>query len=174
MNIKCKLYKCLFYALPISTWQAFLIDRHFSGCPGCREEAAAGDRVRKMPVSLEATRNLPPLWPSVYKKIQEQDTQRQETAVPVPKPGKGLFLFPFPKWQWAAVGLLLVMLIFFFPFSPGEKPVIITGAGQLEGNGNEQIVVESVKIGSKSAKFYIFQSKDPDKLIVWTQKNENK
>ena len=149
MKIKCKVYDLLFRAIPIKAWQAFLIGKHFSRCPHCREEIEIDDQIKELVVSLEEAQNLPPLWPPVQWKLQRQEY-----------PSRSFF----PRWRWAAAAasMILLLLIFFFPFSSLKK--------QLEEPEEAQIMVQSVKIGSKAAKYYIFQSEDPDKLIVWTQK----
>ena len=49
MSMMCKLYKFLFRVLPINTWKVRLMDKHFSLCPRCEEnaeEAAAGQKIK--------------------------------------------------------------------------------------------------------------------------------
>ena len=165
MSKKCKLYKFLFRVLPLNTWQVWLMDKHFSICPRCREEVETDERVRQLLVSLEDSDALSSVWPRLQGKIQEE-----ETVKPVSKTKKGLSIFH--KWQWAAVGVALLLMIILLPFSLNfdKKPIDTSGSGEVEEKVDEQVVVESVKIDSHAAKIYFFNSKDPNKLIVWVKK----
>lgn len=168
MSMMCKLYKFLFRVLPINTWKVRLMDKHFSICLRCgeeAEEAAAGEKIKELLVSLEDSKALPAVWPRLQRKIQEE-----ETGKPVPKRKTGLIVFH--RWQWAAAATVLLLMMVLLPllFSPGKKPAAIPGTGTTEEKVEEQVVVESVKINSQAAKIIYFNSKDPDKLIVWVKK----
>ncbi len=167
MSMRCKLYKFLFRVLPINTWKVRLMDKHFSICPRCgdkAEEAAAGEKIKALLVSLEDSKALPDVWPRLQRKIQEE-----ETGKPVPKRKKGLLVFH--RWQWAAAAvLLLIMVLLPLLFSPGKRSAAVPEIGTTEEKEEEQVVVESVKINSRAAKIIYFNSKDPDKLIVWVKK----
>ena len=165
MSKKCKLYKFLFRVLPLNAWQVRLMDKHFAICPRCREEKETDEGVKELLVSLEDSNALPAVWQRLQGKIQEE-----ETVKPVPKPKKGLSIFH--KWQWAAVGVALLLMILLLPFSLtfDKEPIDTSGTGEMEEKEDEQVVVESVKIDSHAAKIYFFNSKDPNKLIVWVKK----
>jgi len=164
INMKCTLYKLLFRVLPVNAWKVFIMDTHFAGCPHCREEVETDETARQAPVSLQEAQALPAVWPSVRGEIEMEKEKTREV-----RPGKVLTI---NRWQWAAaVGMVtaVVLLLIFFPFSPGEKPL---GSSEFKQNPDidGQVVIKSVKIGSEAVKFYVFQSEDPDKLIVWAQK----
>jgi hypothetical protein len=166
-RLKCNLYKFLFRVLPIHAWQVFIMDKHLSVCPHCREEAAADDAVRELLVSTEKAKTLPGIWPYVHKHMEDTgDSQTRELA---PKHKWGPAILPGWQWKAAAVGLLLLLVIVFFPFSFEKKqsPSEINQAGI---EAEDRVVVKSVKIGSKEAKFYFFESKDPNKVIVWAER----
>jgi len=166
-KLKCKLYKFLFRVLPIRGWQVFLMDKHLAICPYCREEAAADDQVRALLVSPGKAKTLPGIWPYVHKHMEDTgDSQSRELA---PKHKWGPAILPGWQWKAAAVGLLLLLVIVFFPFSFEKKPSK-SGSLQAETETEDRVVVKSVKVGSKEAKFYFFESKDPDKVIVWAER----
>jgi len=163
-RLKCKLYKFLFRVLPIHAWQVFIMDKHLSVCPHCREGVTADDQVRELLVSPEKAKTLPGLWPYVHTHMEETgDSQSRE---PGQKRKWGPAILPGWQWKAAAVGLLLLLVIVFFPFS-FEKKQSGSESHQAGIEAEDRVVVKSVKIGSKDAKFYFFESKDPDKVIVW-------
>lgn len=166
-RLKCNLYKFLFRVLPIHAWQVFLMDKHLSKCSHCREEVAADDRVRELLVSPEKAKTLPVIWPYVHKHME--DTGDAQTKEPGPKQEWRLAILPGWQWKAAAVGLLLLLVIVFFPFS-FEKKQSSAETHQVGIEAEDRVVVKSVKIGSKAAKFYFFESKDPDKVIVWAER----
>jgi hypothetical protein len=166
-RLKCNLYKFLFRVFPIHAWQVFLMDKHLAECSHCREDAAADDRVRGLLVSPEKAKTLPGIWPYVYKHMD--DTGDSQTKEPVPRQKWRPAILPGWKWKAAAVGLLLLLVIVFSPFS-FEKKQSPSESYQAEIEAEDRVVVKSVKIGSKAAKFYFFESKDPDKVIVWAER----
>jgi hypothetical protein len=166
-RLKCNLYKFLFRVLPIRGWQVFLMDKHLSVCSLCREEAAADDQVRELLVSPDKAKTLPGIWPYVHKHME--GTGDSQTKEPAPKQKWRPAILPGWQWKAAAVGLLLLLVIVFFPFS-FEKKQPGTETHQAGIEAEDRVVVKSVKIGSKAAKFYFFESKDPDKVIVWAEK----
>lgn len=166
-RLKCKLYKFLFRVLPIRTWQVFLMEKHLVVCSHCREDAAADDPVRWMLVSPEKAKTLPGIWPYVHKHME--DTGDSQTREPGQKRKWGPAIFPGWQWKAAAVGLVLLLVIVFFPFS-FEKKQSTSKIHQAGIEAEDRVVVKSVKIGSKAAKFYFFESKDPNKVIVWAER----
>lgn len=167
INMKCTLYKFLFRVLPVNAWKVFIMDTHFARCPYCREEVEADETTKQLLVSLQEAQTLPTVWPSVRSEIE---MEKEKTGEVKARPAKVLTI---NRWQWAAaVGMVtaVLLLLIFFPFSPGEKSLDSSGFKQKELGTANQVVIKSVKIGSEAAKFYVFQSEDPDKLIVWAQK----
>ena len=166
-RLKCNLYRFLFRLLPIHAWQVFLMDKHFSVCSHCRQEVAADDQVRELLISPEKAKTLPGIWPYVHKHME--DTGDSQTREPGQRRKWGPAILPGWQWKAAAVGLLLLLVIVFFPFS-FEKKQSTPAIYQTGIEAEDRVVVKSVKIGSKAAKFYFFESKDPDKVIVWAVK----
>lgn len=166
-RLKCNLYKFLFRVLPIHAWQVSLMDKHLSVCSHCREDAAADDPVRELLVSPGKAKILPGIWPYVNKHME--DTGDSQTREPGQKRKWGPAILPGWQWKAAAVGLVLLLFIVFFPFS-FEKKQSPSENYQAEIEAEDRVVVKSVKIGSKAAKFYFFESKDPDKVIVWAER----
>ena len=166
-RLKCNLYKFLFRVLPIHAWQVFLMDKHLSVCSHCREEVAADVQVRELLVSPEKAKTLPGIWPYVHKHME--DTGASQTREPELKRKWGRAILPGWQWKAAAVGLVLLLVFVFFPFS-FEKKQSTSKIHQAGIEAEDRVVVKSVKIGSKAAKFYFFESKDPDKVIVWAER----
>lgn len=113
--------------------------------------------IQHMPVSYREAEQLPPLWPGLRQKLEsEVEPELASAALPASVYKK--------RWRWApltaALGAALLLLLVLTPFNrEADQPV----------PGDEQVVVHSVKIGSKAAKYYIFQSDNPDRVIVWAQ-----
>ncbi|MCP5046221.1 MAG: hypothetical protein GY940_03555 [bacterium] len=150
-KIKCALYTLLFRLTPLDAWRVSLMDRHFSQCPRCSQATPADEDVKQLPVSLKDAQTLPPLWPRLHLEPSH------------PKPSR----HPKHPWRWtyAAITASLLLLLLLVPFNDNrENP---------EAGETGQVVVRSVKIGSKAAKYYVFHSKNPDKLIVWAQPQTN-
>lgn len=167
ITMKCTLYKLLFRVLPVNAWKVFIMDTHFARCPYCREEVEADEIAKQLLVSLQEAQTLPTVWPSVRSEIEMEKEKTREVKVKTAK------VLTINRWQWAAaVGMVtaVLLLLIFFPFSPGEKSLDSSEFKQNELDTANQVVIKSVKIGSEAAKFYVFQSEDPDKLIVWAQK----
>jgi len=166
-KLKCKLYKFLFRLLPIHAWQVFLMDKHLSVCSHCRQEAAADDQVRELLISPEKAKTLPAIWPYVHQHMEDrEDIQSKE---PAPKKKWGPAILPGWQWKAAAVGLVLLLAIVFSPYF-FEKKQSTPGPYQAEIEAEDRVVVKSVKTGSEEAKFYFFESKDPNKVIVWAER----
>lgn len=164
MSRMCKLYNLLFRVLPVNAWRVRLMDKHLSLCPHCGEKTgntegtADKGKIKEFLVSLENASALPPLWPGLMEKIPEG-----EKDIPVPKP-KSRRLVTL-KWQWAAAAALLVIVLLIpLAFGPGAGPE--AGREQMI----EEVVVESVKAFNHPAGMIYFNSRDPDRLIVWVKK----
>ncbi|MCP5102268.1 MAG: hypothetical protein GY950_02765 [bacterium] len=155
MSMTCKLYNFLFRVLPVNAWKVRLMDNHLAICPRCGENV---EKIEGLLVSLEDSTALPALWPGLQTKMAEDERGR-------PVPERKLLRPVFHKWQWAAAAAVLVLIAVLIPlsFGPGAGP----GNGE---NGNQQVIVESVKVNSRAADVVYFNSKDPDKLIVWVKK----
>jgi hypothetical protein len=166
-RLKCNLYKFLFRVLPIRNWQVFIMDKHLSVCPHCREEVTADDQLRELLVSPGKAKTLPGIWPYVHKHME--DTGEAQSREPGQRRKWGRAILPGWQWKAAAVGLLLLLFIVFFPFSFEKKPST-SETHQAGIEAEDRVVVKSVKIGNKDAKFYFFASKDPDKVIVWAER----
>jgi hypothetical protein len=165
-KMKCKLCQLLFRIVPLPAWQDYLLDKHFSKCSHCRGEVTTDDQVREMLVSPQNTKTLPSIWPYVHKHMDE--TGYSLTGVPGPK--KRWITAILPGWQWkvAIVGIFLILVLLLFPFLHEKKStlnIIHTGIGAAD-----KVMIKSIKIDSKATKFYFFESKDPDKVIVWAER----
>jgi hypothetical protein len=166
-KLKCNIYKFLFRLLPIHAWQVFLMDKHLSICSHCRQEAAADDQVRELLISPEKAKTLPGIWSYVNQHMEDRGDSLTKEPGQKRKWGQAIL----PGWQWkaAAVGLLLLLAIVFFPFS-FEKKQSDAKTHQVGIEAEDRVVVKSVKTGSEAAKFYFFESKDPNKVIVWAER----
>jgi hypothetical protein len=179
-NLKCKSYKFLFRVLPVNAWQAYIIDKHFALCPQCMAEAGADTEVDALLVSPENTRSLPPLWDGIRRELEDVDSvdsvdsgNSQDPRQAVRQSREKKKAFPIlHRWQWAAAGVALLLLLLIMPFTTEKRGIPDPGPG-VTGVEAEQVVVQSVMIGSKAAKYYVFSSDNPDKIIVWAQKKND-
>lgn len=158
-GFKCAMYRALFRLLPCTPWQMFIMNRHMADCPSCRELAEpspypAESSVDSVLVSPVQASQLPSLWPELQDRLLS--APGFQTAHSRPR--------RFYVRRFAAAALLIAAFIILLPF--------FTGPGKIDDdNAGKQIMVKNVKIDSRDARFYIIHSEDPDKLIVWTQKN---
>lgn len=158
MSKMCRLYKFLFRVVPVNAWKVRIMDDHLSVCPECSEKIG---NIKGLLVSLEDSKALPALWPGLRKRMSEDETGNR---IPEPKSHRPVF----HKWQWAAAAAVLLLMAVLIPLSFGP------GAGPDRGIDGEKtddrVVVESVKVNNRPAGIIYFNSKDPDKLIVWVEK----
>lgn len=158
--MSCKIYKLLFWLIPLKRWQAFIIQYHFYKCNACRKESGVEDNFNQIPISPRNCQNLPSIWPHLKKQILQAEEKKAR---------KKSFIFPH-KWQWALTVLGLFCLILFLPYLwKKNKNFSITHKTASIKKG-PQIILKTVKMGNRPAKTYFFQSSHPDRLIVWVQK----
>lgn len=156
----CKLYKILFWLLPLKRWQAYVINSHFHKCDLCRRESGIDDNFSRFPVSPQNCQDLPSTWPQ----IKEQILLGTEK-----KGGKRGFNL-LPKWQWALPVLALISIFLLLPYLSDKKATTPIPGDILSTKKNQKIIVKSVKMENQPAKTFFFKSNHPDRLIVWVQK----
>jgi len=81
-------------------------------------------------------------------------------------------------WSWAraafaatiAIGFAVSLILIIGPATPpSAEGILIKQAGT--GKGEQNIIIRSIKVNNKPAKIYCYQSKNRDRLIIWTQKS---
>jgi hypothetical protein len=169
-NIKCTIYKLLFRVVPLDNWRVFLMERHFFDCPLCKEELLQEEEIKPLVVSLNDAGTLPQAWPSLQRKLEKgEPVPAAQTVIDLQRS-----ISKRRRRLVYAVSAAIVLLVLIF--APSGDEIHILNRSESGGEPNrktEQIVVRSVKIGSKDARYFIFHSKDPDKLIVWTEAKKN-
>jgi len=157
----CKIYKLLFWLLPLKRWQAFLIHYHFYKCYSCREESGIDDHFNQIPIFPSDCQNHPSLWPQIKKKIALEKEKKNR---------KKSFIF-FPKWQWTLLVIGLICIFLLLPYL-SKKNSNFKFTENIESiQRGSKIILKSVKMENQPAKTYFFQSNHPDRLIVWVQKS---
>jgi hypothetical protein len=165
-TVICTYYKWLFRLLPVNAPRVWIMDRHFSRCPHCLGQAADDGAVRKLWISPTEAQNLPPVWLSIRDKLAGGEPMHaaawKKTFVP---PARR------PRWRLAsaaAAAAALLLSILFLSLPGDKKTPGMSARAQTAADG--QVAVKSVKIGGEAARYYVFHSDNPDKLIVWAQK----
>lgn len=167
IRLKCNLYKCLFRVLFVPSWRVFLMDKHLNSCPFCGEEVVSDEMAEEMLVTPGKAKKLPGIWTDLHNQLEDSITpSANEKSLKI----RWSLVF-FRSWQWkgAALGFLLLILAI-LPFTSGKKQSISRiSLPENEVGMADKIVLKSIKIGRKDAKYYFFKSKDPDKVIVWAE-----
>jgi hypothetical protein len=71
----------------------------------------------------------------------------------------------FSKWRWIALTSMTLVLIILIPFQMLRKR-----PQNFKKKSENQIVLKSIKIEEAPAKTYFFQTKNPNRLIIWAKK----
>lgn len=156
--MKCKVYGWLFRFFPLKRWQAFLIKCHFNQCPDCGEKIETDKNIESVFFSARDFQQQFDLWPEV--KIEIQHSTREGKPV---QSGPKRFLAL--RWQWVSAALILIGMTILIPRLLVKEKMEIRKSDKVEN-----IIVKSIKFNNRPAKAYFFQSKNPNRLIIWVQK----
>jgi hypothetical protein len=171
--MKCKRYKWLYRLVPVSVWQAFLMQRHLSSCPACREEFSTDTEAHLHLESVGITADrveLPhDLWTRVENEIIARQSQQSQQKVKNlsgkrPVTGKRLALA-----GTAALFLLLVLSFTLLKKSANPPPPPDEPAKLDMVVNNRQIVIHSIRVENRPARTVYFQPGSNDRLIVWVK-----
>jgi len=152
--------------VPFASLRLSLCRWHVRNCPRCLQ-ASESDEL--FPPILVTSDRLAPgldLWPGVQQGIDV-----------LPRPDAGSTALPLPtrrswRWAYAAAGILLLLGAGFWAlFKDGSSgpPVPIPVRPPAE-----QPRLCSAKIADKPAKVFQVQSRNPDRIIFWIAKGENR
>ncbi|MCK4836111.1 MAG: hypothetical protein KAT17_05720 [Candidatus Aminicenantes bacterium] len=156
--MKCKIVIFLYWIFPNKKWQAYLIQKHFSSCERCQKRIDSDTHIKSLLISAEDLHPRPDLWTDMEEAIKSYPKIRKP-VIPESKP------IIFPKWQWIAAALILTGLIILIPIQ-----ILKNRPDAIQKTTRNQIVLKSIKIEESTAKAYFFQSKNPNRLIIWAQK----
>ena len=122
-------------------------------------------------------------WVQAVKLNVPEDTKNKFTEEihqiePVKSGKKARYYWFWPAFATAASLLIVVVLFFSFYFNKttnkqDNKKLIAQSLGK-EKKQSRKVIIRSVRIENKPAKTFYFQSKNKDRIIVWTQKKEEK
>lgn len=157
--MNCKIFKFLYRAVPIKTWRAFSIRRHFSTCPACLEEFSEVDQTRAIgitPANVEVPANL---WENIEKGIGAISREKEKR---VPR--------RVNTWKWAAAGAAAALILLLIPFTILRKGPDLTAGEKHILVQNREIIIHSIKIDNRPADTVYFQPGSSDRLIVWVKK----
>jgi hypothetical protein len=151
----CKLYRLLFWMIPVKKWQSYIIESHFNTCEQCGEMAAGDESIRPLVVSPHRAEKSGSLWQGVRRGI----LSRQRDNVRLTK--------RLPRWQLAAAAVLTVAVLMI--------PLKIRNGtgGDVQGNQTDMngpvrtITLRSATLAGQPAHSYVFNSKDPDMTMIY-------
>lgn len=116
---------------------------------------------------------------NVPEDIKNKFTEEIYQIEPVKSGKKARYHWFWPVFTTAA-SLLVVVVVLFFSFyfnkttSKQYNKKLIAQSPGVEKEQSRKIIIRSVRIKNKPAKTFYFQSKNKNRLIVWTQKKEEK
>ncbi len=152
----CKILDLLFKAIPLKSWQAFLVRSHMERCPVCQSRLAGREEARRVLVRPVDLGGLEPFWSKVKSGITAPDVPRRS-----PAGGKAL---RGPLFAAAAATALAVVLgvWFFRGFTIENAPPIVPAEQKFE--------VDYVRVDGRPADSYIVRSREPKMTLVWAGK----
>lgn len=153
----CRWVRFGYKALPLSSWRAFLLERHLECCPLCQSQTLDDESIRAMGIPTDAIQAQLPLWP---------------VPAACPKVARTLRL----RWRYA-FGLSLIAALVWVAieglhFVPSPALAVPKGLIQEVEESDESRVfaVLEAKIGTEPARSVIFKPRQPGMTIVWFEK----
>jgi hypothetical protein len=151
----CKLYRLLFWMIPVKKWQSYIIESHFSTCRQCGETAAGDETIRPLVVSPRRAEKSGPLWPGVRRGIlaQQRDNVRLKKRL--------------PRWQLAAAAVVAVVVLM-IPLKIRRGMEDNAQRDQIDMNRPVgAITLRSATLGGKPAHSHVFNSTNPDMTMIY-------
>ena len=148
---RCRMVDLLIRVLPVKTWQDFLIRRHVTGCAACTSRLAAREEALAILIQERDLVSVRDFWPAVSQKL---------------RPGAGAKIqTPNPVWRWAVVAAGLLAAV-------GASLWLDRGpVGGASADLSRQLQIDYIRIGSETARAYVFQPQDSNMTLVWVEKN---
>lgn len=167
--MKCKTYKRLYKLFPVIRWCSFLLDRHFSQCPACREEFAVENQVDSIGITPAAVETALKkegldLWSRVEERLIEMENKRDIYSM-----ARKYAVSAKRFWGWALAGVAVLVLAVLIPLALRKDPGDTGGRGSNAGK-NKKIMINFVTVENRPAKTIYFQPENKDRLIVWIKK----
>lgn len=155
----CKLARFGYKVLPLSSWRAFLLERHLDHCPQCQSLLLDDETIRSLGMKADGLKAELSLWP-VPAACPEARTPRLGWRYAF-----GFSLAAVLAWV-AIEGLHFV-----------HSPVAAAPTGlirELEENDDSRVfAVLAAEIGTEPARSVIFKPRLPGMTIVWFEKIKN-
>jgi len=159
----CRLYKLLYKFIPIKSFQAFLIKKHFSVCSSCQKETEIESQLKNVLAFPSWIAKEESIWPQIREKLY---SQRKKTL----KAEKTLAPFFIQKWKWAAASLVLViaagvvLLVHInFQKKSAEEEALV--------KDTPRVVIKNAEINGKKAIAYLYQT--PEISFIWFSEAKN-
>ena len=152
--------------LPFKVWQAFLIRRHFSLCPACREAFSPVEKIRSIGVTPDNVRVPADLWENIKKRIAPVQDRHWRGAEAVDR----RVVRRASTRRLAVAGAAAMILLFIISlvvlhkgpdFGSSERSIVVQ---------NRKIIIHSIKVENRPAKTVYFQPGSSNRLIVWAKK----
>jgi hypothetical protein len=155
----CLVYEILYKLLPLPLLRALLIEKHFAGCPRCREGFNQTDRaVRELADTPEWVTQEQSLWPSIRARILElQAPAKKKTLRPDPAGRR--------KWRWAAAGFSLTLMLSFNLLIRQAEHMTAAASDITPAEASPDVTVNFAEIRGRKARHYIYQT--PSKSYIW-------
>ena len=159
----CKFITFLYDLIPIQSFRAYLIQKHFAKCPGCQNELDIDTLLEekfKIPDWVESEPNL---WPQIREKICTIDARPSSIRHRARR-------FSIPFWQWTAAGLALFALL-------GISLLVNRYFHQKNLRGEfiassrlPRIIITHAEINGKKARPFVYQTRE--ECFIWFEESK--
>jgi len=155
------IYKFITKCIPFTFLQSWMIEKHFALCPACKEAYAHDGFIG--PVGFTAQRVQLPENNAreILGRIDERRSITQNVTRPIRR----------HRLQLAVGVLVLTVLVPLFLF---VKEGLLRGGEHGEEFRYREIVIRHVSVENKPANVIYFQPEQPDRVIVWINKRNDK
>lgn len=151
---RCKLFNFLFLAIPIKTFQAYLIKVHLERCPSCSGELIERDEALALLAREEKVPDRISLWAGIQAGLCED---KRKKALP------RLLL----RWRWAAGAAFVIFAIlagFLFLNRSNEADMAMGGMSE------DQIRINYINVEEKPAGAFVYKLQDSEMIFIWAER----
>lgn len=165
-RFSCFLVKAGWHSVPLAGFRDWLIRTHLAGCAGCQEQAASREDVLNLLGDGEG------LWPQelvvrAEAMAEKLEKEKEEKKAPARGYSPGL-----RRLYTGLAALVIIVLMAGFAWYLLRSPEKETAVRSDETNKTEMVSKVSlvyIRAMGQPASTYIFQTGDPEMIIIWVE-----